>query len=70
MRPVPHCSLLHPSTCIAPQTSEVPNPSVVGPSALLPPRAQGCFVKILQEQRKSTVAFAKAQWAGLCEDRD
>lgn len=70
-RPVPHCSLLSPSKGRAQQTSEVPRPFVEGPSALLlPPRARGYFVKILQEHRKSTVAFAKTQWSGLREDRD
>lgn len=69
-RPVPRCSLLSLSRCRAQRISEAPNPFVVGPSALLLHRARGCFANILQEQRTNTVAFAKAQWAGLCEDRD
>lgn len=50
--------------------TKAPNLSGGGPFVPLPRGAQGYFVKILQEKRKSAEAFAKAQWAGLSEDRD
>lgn len=72
---IPSQGLFLTAACSVPPEAELnrllKSPFVEGPSALLlPPRARGCFVKILQEHRKSTVAFAKTQWAGLCEDRD